>query len=218
MSAKKSNSTIWLFILAIIIPIAACGGTAFFVFISVPELPGALDTLAIDKLTKVIVPGSAEIQFKKAGAYAVYYETRVENDGERYFREGYPQKLNCKLKSKTTGNIIPISNNFVPGTMYETQDQERVGVLFRVFSIDQPGSHTFSCHYPDGRTEPKMVLAVGPNFIWEFFNLAAKPVLACLGGGLVFTAACGFSILIVVIALVRRRRSGNNPKDKEVEK
>ena len=34
---------------------------------------------------------------------------------------------------------------------------------------------TFSpARYTDGRSDPQIVLAVGPNIIWEFFNIGSK--------------------------------------------
>ena len=199
-------------------PIAACGTTAFLVYINVPDFPGALDTLAIDNLTQVTVPGSAEIHFPKAGAYAVYYENRVVIDGVRYFREGSPPKINCQLKSIKSGKTIHLSSNWLNETAYETEDQERVGYLLKTFSIEEPGYHTFSCRYPNGKIDPKLVLAVGPNFIWEFFNLAAKPAAACLGGGFVFILACGLSIVIVFFTVWKRNRKDVNQEDLEVER
>jgi hypothetical protein len=81
-----------------------------------------------------------------------------------------------------------------------------VGVLIRSITIDQPGTYTFSCRYPDGGSQPTIVLAVGPNFVWEFFGIAARTVLtvvaglaALLGGGIVAALAA------LAIALRRRR-------------
>jgi hypothetical protein len=208
----------WFYVLAFLIPIFACAITSLWVYGVIPELPGALDTLAIDNLTQVTVPGSAEIHFPKAGAYAVYYENRVVIEGVRYYRDGYPPTINCQLNSKFSGKTIHLTNNHVNGVMYETEDQKRVGYMIKAFSIEDPGIHTFSCGYPDGRSDPKMVLAVGPNFVWEFFNLAVKPMAACLGGGVIFFIASGLSVVIVIITAWKRKQKDKNQDDLEVER
>jgi hypothetical protein len=207
MSASKPKPTRWYYVLAILIPIFACLGTALLVYPTVPELPGALGATGIHNLTQVVVPGSADIFFPKAGAYAVYYEYRSIVDGVRYDGDKYPPSINCELTSKATGEDIPLAPDYIEGNKYETQNQERVGVLIKSVSIDQPGVYSFSCHYTDGRTYPPIVLAVGPNIVWEFFNVAAKPVAAIIFGGLVFVCACGISMLIIGIVAFKRHQS-----------
>jgi hypothetical protein len=76
--------------------------------------------------------------------------------------------------------------------------------------IREPGVYIFACQYTDGRTSPEIVLAVGPNIVWEFFNIAAKPVAAILCGAFFFMGACGISILIVLIVAVKRHQSNRN--------
>jgi hypothetical protein len=160
-------------------------------------------------LTRVIVPGSAEILFPKAGAYAVYYEYRSVINGVNYIRDKYPPRLNCQLKSKTTGVELTLVPDYVEGNMYSTQNQERVGVLIKSISIDKTGVYIFSCQYMDGRTHPEIVLAVGPNIIWELFNLAVKPIAAIVCGGFVFISALGLSLLIMGFVAIKRHQSKN---------
>ena len=207
MSASKPKPTRWYYVLAILIPIFACLGTALLVYPTVPELPGALKATGIHNLTQVVVPGSADIHFPKAGAYAVYYEYRSIVDGVRYDRGKHPPSINCKLTSNATGEDIPLARDYIEGNVYETQHRERVGVLIKSISIDQPGVYNFSCHYTGGRTYPRIVLAVGPNVVWEFFNIVAKPVAAIICGVLVFVCACGISMLIIGIVAFKRHQS-----------
>jgi hypothetical protein len=207
MSASKPKPTRWYYVLAILIPVFACLGTALPVYTAVPELPGALKATGIHNLTQVIVPGSADIHFPKSGAYAVYYEYRSIVDGVRYDRDKHPPSINCKLTSKATGEDIPLAPDYIEGNKYETQHRERVGVLIKSIRIDQPGVYNFSCHYTGSRTYPRIVLAVGPNIVWEFFNVVAKPVAAIMCGVLVFVCACGISMLIIGIVAFKRHQS-----------
>lgn len=205
MSASKAKPTRWYYVLAILIPIFACLGTALLACVTVPALLGALEATGIHNLTQVIVPGSAEIHFPKAGAYAVYYEYRSVVDGVSYFRDERPPRLTCQLRSISTGEAVALAPTTVEGDMYTYP--ERAGVMFKRISIDQPGVYNLSCHYTDGRTYPRIVLAVGPNILWEFFNGVAKPGAAVMCGSLVFVFACGVSLLIIGLVAFKRHRS-----------
>jgi hypothetical protein len=205
MSASKPRPTRWYYALAILIPIFACLGTALIVYGNVPKLPGALEALDAKNLTQVVVPGSAEIHFAKPGAYAVYYEYRSVIDGVSYFRDEGPPRLRCQLRSKKTGEAVTLAPSTVEGDVYTYR--ERAGVMFKRFSIDQPGIYDFSCQYSDGGSYPKRVMAVGSNLIWEFFNAVAKPVAAIICGVLVFAFAGGISMLIIGVVAFKRHQS-----------
>ncbi len=207
MSEYKLKPSRWYYLLAILIPFFACAGTGLTAYEIVPKLPGALEDLDIESLTQVIVPGSADVSFLKAGAYAVYYEYRSAIDGEHYSRHEYPPSMKCELRSKVTGKAVMLAPSDVKGNIYNTHYPVRAGVLYRVISIDQPGVYTFSCQYLDGRESPKSVLAVGPNFVLEFFNVALKPSAAILCGALAFFATCGISILIIGVVAFKRHKS-----------
>ncbi len=207
MSKSKLKPTRWYYVLAVLIPIFACMGTTLFVYRNVPKLPGALEGMGINDLTQVIVPGSDDIYFPKAGGYAVYYEYHSVIDGVSYVRDKYPPNIDCQLTSKATGADIALTPDFVEGNMYATQNQERVGVLINSIFIKNPGVYKFSCHYPGDRTDPQIALAVGPNIVWEFFNIAAKPVAALTCGAFVFIGALGMSILIVGFVAFKRHQS-----------
>jgi len=207
MSEIKRRPTGWYYLLALLIPVFACVGTALFVYGNVPKLPGALEALGIKNLTQVVVPGSAEIYFPESGAYAVYYEYRSVIDGVSYARDEYPPSMRCQLRSKRTSEVVKLAPSNVEGNVYITHYPQRAGVLFKHISIDQPGVYNFSCQYPDGRSYPKIVMAVGPNIVLEFFNVALKPIAAILCGTFAFVSACGISILIIGFVAFKRHQS-----------
>jgi hypothetical protein len=207
MSGENRKPTRWLYVLAGLLPVLACLGTALVVYQEVPKLPGALEKTGIQNLTQVVVPGAAEIYFPKAGAYAVYHEYRSEFEGERYFRDRLPPGLTCRLESQATGREVALAASHVEGNIYTTRYRERVGRMIRTISIDRPGLYQFSCRYAVGGTQPEIVLAVGPNLVWEYFNIAARPLAAFLGGAAVFSLALGISALLVGFTLYYRRRS-----------
>ena len=209
MSENKLKPSRWYYVLAILLPIFACLGTGLLVYLVVPELPGALEDFGVKSLTQVVVPGSADISFPQRGAYAVYYEYHSVIDGVSYTREQYPPMMRCKLVSKTTGESVKLEPTQVKGNIYSTQNPHRAAVMYRQISIDQPGTYTLACQYTSGETIPKSVLAVGPNMVWGFFNIAAKPIAAILCGTITFFLTCGISILIIGIVAFKRHRSKN---------
>ena len=204
MSEYKLKPTRWFYLLAILLPVWVCVGTAFVVYLNVPELPGALDAMGVKNLTQVVVPGSTEVSFPKKGAYAIYYEYRSVIDGVSYARNEYPPIMICQLKSKDTGRNVSLEPSQVEGNVYTTRNPTRAGVMYKMISIDQPGTYTFSCQYPDGRAVPRSVMAVGPNFAWEFFNIAVKPIAAGIIGTLAFMGTCGFSVLVIALVAIKR--------------
>ena len=207
MSANKIKPSGWYYVLALVLPVLACGLTASLIFFNVPKLPGSLEAFNVKNLTRVIVPGSAEINFPESGAYAVYYEYRSDINGVSYIRAQNLPRINCQLISKTSGEEIKLEPTFVEGNIYTTQNQGRAGVLMNNISINQPGSYMFSCRYMDGRSNPQIVLAIGPNMIWEFFNLAVKPVAAIAGGLIVFFFVGVVSLFIVVFVAIKRNQN-----------
>lgn len=210
MSNDKKKPSRWYYVLALFIPIFACAGTGALIYRSVPDLPGALEDVGVKDLTQVVVPGSADVTFPKKGAYAVYYEYRGVIDGVSYTRDEYPPIMRCQLKSKAAGKAIRLEPTNVKGNIYVTHNPDRAGVMYKEINIDQPGIYTFSCQYTDGRTIPRSVMAVGPNIVWGFFNIAAKPIAASIGGGLAFLCACGVSLLIIGFVAFKRYQSTRN--------
>ena len=207
MSTSKLKPSRWYYLLAILFPIFACVVTSALVYRNVPKLPGALEALGAKNLTQVVVPGSAEIHFPKSGAYAVYHEYRSVIDGASYYRDEYPPSIRCQLRSKVTGKAVKLAPSTVKGNVYTYP--ERAGVMFKRISIDQPGVYNFSCQYPDGRSYPKNVMAVGPNLILEFFNIAVKPIAAMLFGSIAFVFAGVISVLIIAFVAIKRHQSKN---------
>ena len=80
-------------------------------------------------------------------------------------------------------------------------------MLIRSITIDEPGTYTFSCRYSDGRSEPEVVLAVGPNFVWEFFGIAARSGVALVAGLVALLSSGLVAMGIVTVIAVKRHRS-----------
>jgi hypothetical protein len=163
--------------------------------------------MSLENLTQVTVPGSQDITFDKSGAYAVYYEYRSVVDGVVYTSSETPPALACGLTSKATGADVGVTPDYVKTNTYSTKGRERVGVLIQSITIHEPGTYTFSCRYADGRSQPQIMLAVGPNFMWEFFGIAARYGVALAAGLATLLSSCLVALAIAVVIAIKRRRS-----------
>jgi hypothetical protein len=207
MNERKVKPSGWIYGLAALLPLFGCLLAAVTIYHRMPSLPGTLGSITKPQdLTQVVIPGSAEITFPKAGAYAVYYEYRSVVDGVRYAGSKTPPRLDCRLRS-ATGKEISAVPDYVEGNAYTTRAGARAGVFFKSISIDEPGSYRFACQYPDGSRKPEIVVAVGPNLAWEFIGIAAKWAVAVLAGLAVLAASFVVAAVVAIGVAVKRRQS-----------
>ena len=211
MEKQTAKSGRWIYVVAALIPLLGCLIAMVLVYQWFPGLPGTLDSrVNIDNLSQVVVPGSGEISFTKSGAYAVYYEYRSVVDGVVYASSEKPPALACTLTSRATGAEVAVVPDYVPTNTYSTKDRERVGVLIRSLTIPKPGSYNLACRYLDGRSKPEIVLAVGPNFVWEFLGIAARTLFtAAVGLALLFGSGL-LAVVVAILVVVKRRRPGRD--------
>ena len=209
MDSQNARPSRWYYGLAALVLVLGCLVAMALVYRWFPGLPGALESrMNVDNLRQVVVPGSEDIDFAESGAYAVYYEYRSVVDGLVYASSETPPVLACTLTSKATGADVAVVPDYVKTNTYSAKDHERVGVLIRSITIDEPGTYTFSCQYAAGGSQPEIVLAVGPNFMWEFFGIAARTVLTA-AAGVVVLLGCGAVAAVVALTIAIKRRQSH---------
>lgn len=207
MKHHRTKPGRWIYAVAAGIPLLGCLIGMVLVTPWFPRLPGTLDSrVNIDNLTQVVVPGSGEISFDKSGAYAVYYEYRSVVDDVVYTTGATPPALACTLTSRATGTDVAVVPDYVPTNTYSTKDRERVGVLIRSLTVPRPGFYNLACQYLDGHSKPQIVLAVGPNLVWEFFGIAARTLGTAAAGLAVLFGSGLLAAVVVIVVAVRRHR------------
>ena len=189
---------LWYGVAALVL-VLGCLVAAFLIISSLTSYPSLIKEAYKSPLHKVEVPGEADIDLTGKGAYGVYYEAaNAPSEG--------PPVLDCSLRSKTTGDDIPLVPDYVPTNRYSTKDGERVGVLIYSTTIKEPSLHTLSCDYPDGRISPKLVLAIGPNYFFEFLRVVWNMGGSFLGGAGVLCGSFVLSFGIAALVFFRTRK------------
>jgi len=138
--------------LAVLVFVVGCVLFGWFLFRNLNGL--------IDNLTRVIVPGKAEITLSDPGTYTIFYEYQSVLDNKLYSSREDLSGLECTINSKTSGSKIPISR---PSRDLEYSFAGRKGISVLEFTVEKPGAYEFSCRHPE--EQPRIVLAIGYRFM-----------------------------------------------------
>ena len=199
---KAKTRTLW-YGTSILVLVLGCSAAAILIISTLGSYPSLIAEGYEGPLHKVEVPGMEDLELSRKGAYAIYYE---EHEGALIHAE-MPPDLDCQLISTTTGKDIPLVPDYVPTNRYETKG-DRVGVLIYSTTVNDPGRHTLSCDYPEGRRGPKLMLAIGPNYFFEFLRVVWNLSGSVLGGVGIFCGSVVISLAIAAVATFRRTKGG----------
>lgn len=108
-------------------------------------------------LQQVVVPGERELELNEPGAYTLFHETRSVVDGKVYSTSDL-QDLEFAMVSVATDSVLKMR----PTTGTTSYDLGgRSGVSVASFEVPAAGRYRLLSRYPDGRGEPRGVLALG---------------------------------------------------------
>jgi hypothetical protein len=198
MKEKKNNLSRWLFWIAgLVLILGAIVSMLLFMNSNFTKYPGLIEEAYAEQQHHLRVPGSMDVKLSRTGAYGIYYEYNPLQAGEDITFTA-PPAIDCSLISKSTGVKLAAVPDFVENNRYWLKDQEGSGVLIMSITIENPDSYTFTCDYQDGSQEPEIMVALGPNYVWEFLKTAWEIGLPLLGA---IAILCG-SVLLALILFI----------------
>jgi hypothetical protein len=152
---------------------------------------------------RLSVPGSKEIKLTRTGAYGIYYEYNLMSTSVD--PPPLPPEIDCSLTSKSTGAKMEAAPDYVETNRYWSKDRDRTGVLVMSITVDEPDSYTFACHYKDGSREPEIVIALGPNYFWEFLRIAGRTAVSTIAGLSVLFGTGTLALIVAIVIAIKRR-------------
>ncbi|MGB2897267.1 MAG: hypothetical protein WBB65_14025 [Anaerolineales bacterium] len=205
------NPRWWYFFAALVLALGCLIAAMLFNKSGLGDYPSLIAEAYKDPLQKVEIPGEADLKLSRKGAYAIY----CERPKGSYIQAEWPPALDCSLTSKTTGEDVPLVADYVPSNQYSTKDGDQVGMLLYSTTVEDIGLHTLSCDFADGRLSPKLVLAVGPNYFFEFLRVAWNLGGSVLGGVGVLCASSTLAVVIAVAVFLTRRKTSQASREVE---
>lgn len=198
MDKKHRLARRWLFGIAVLVTAAGLLGTAWILFNSgIAKYPALIGAAFREEQYKLRIPGSKDVNLTRTGAYGIYYEYNPETSEPESLE--MPPRIDCSLTAKSTGALSKAVPDFVETNRYATGDRGIQGVLIMSITVDNPDVYTFTCEYQEKSLDPEIVVALGPNYFWEFLNVAWKSGISLFGAAIVF---CGSILVAVVLFLI----------------
>jgi hypothetical protein len=200
MNEDKKNHSRWLFAIPVLIIL---GGVLISVLLFRSSGIGTYPTLIADAYREeqhhLNVPGSMDVKLMRTGAYGIYYENSLVSSISP--GEEIPPAIECSLTSKSTGTEILAVPDYVKTNRYLSKDLH-TGVLIMSITVDEPDSYTFACNYQNGSTEPKIVVAMGPNYFWEFLRVAGRISLSLFLGICTLSGSILLALIILIVVII----------------
>ena len=207
MKCKKQVLTRLFFFLACLCLLAGILSSALlFKNTDITKYPGMIADAYRETQHHLVVPGASDVFLTRTGAYGIYYEYSLVAAAVDSRLE-LPPALKCSLKSKVTGKKVEAVPDFVETNRYWSKGKGGTGVLIMSMTVDEPGKYTFDCAYSNGRTEPEIKVALGPNYFWEFLRVAWKIALPMLGAIILLSSSSFMALVFFVVAIVMKRKN-----------
>ena len=199
MKNKNLSLHHWLFTFAGLIFLA--GFTLTLIIFSRSDVhlyPAMIASAYQRKQHHLMAPGEKEVDLEKRGAYGIYYLNELDESASNEIE--MPPMINCSLISKITKEKIHAVPDYVESNRYRVGD--KTGVLLMSITVDQPGIYTFSCTSSKGIIEEKIHVALGPNFLWEFFQIVLKTAVPIISSVSIFSGSFLLSLLLLITGVL----------------
>jgi hypothetical protein len=207
MKEKKQLPSGWFYGIAVLVLLLGLFVSGWIIKGSgLERYPALIKRVIGEEQHHLRVPGSVVVNLTRTGAYGIYYENSLVSATVNP-RLMIPPAIKCSLTSQSTGAKVNAVSDYIESNRYWSQDQGRYFVLIMSITIDKPDTYTFTCDYLDGRSEPEIPLALGPNYIWEFLKVTGKVALPLLGGTGVLCGSFLLAAIILLLVWIRRRKS-----------
>ena len=209
MITKKQTLHHWFFSISILILLAGLlAATMVFQQSNISRYPSLIANAYQDPRHRLIVPGDMEVKLTRTGAYGLYFEHDLTRS---YYPEiKIPPAIDCTLTSKSTKTVIQAVPDYVKTNRYTTRGLYS-GVLIMSITVEKPGNYTFSCDYKDGREEPELRVALGPNYFWEFLRVIWEISFPLFGSSCILCGSVTLSLLLffsgIAIKVLNRGKS-----------
>jgi hypothetical protein len=207
MKQKKQSPSLLLFALAMLVLLSGLLLSAWKLSSSgVWMYPSLIADAYREQQHRLRLPGSEQVKLTRSGAYGIYYEYSLVSSIAEYPDE-IPPAIECSLTSLSSGAKLEAAPDYVPTNRYWSNEEGGFGVLIMSITVDQPDTYHFACSYLDGSTRPEIVVALGPNYFWEFLRVAWEIIRSLLGGVSIFCGSVLLALVMVIIMAAKRRIS-----------
>lgn len=142
-----------------------------------------------DDLSQYVVPGSHKIALTETGTYTVFHEYKSVVGNEVFSSPSGLPGLRIHLVSPV-GDEVSLHRPSASGT-YSLGGRSGFAVL--EFEVQQPGLYQLSAGYESGVREPRIVLALGHDFMSRLFGTIIISIVI-----LFVSLAIAVSITIVI--------------------
>ena len=183
------RSPIW-FVVAAVIGVGGFVIAGFNLFSGLGAFEG--------RMMQVVMPGSVTLNLSEAGTYTVFHERRSVVDGKSYSSDSTAGlRLSVFAPDGTDLDLTPSS-----GSTYTFNGRE--GRSLATFRVATPGLYRVTGTLPNGRTEPKVVLALGAGVLGGMFRMIGLSIAFAIGG----VAVAALIVILTVIGRGKARRAG----------
>jgi hypothetical protein len=184
--AARPPGRIWYFVAVLV----ATAGWIGMVVVLAAGLAGSAE-----RMTRVVVPGQAELDLQQPGNYTIFHEYQ-STIGNRVYNVESVSGLNVSVRAKAGGPPLPLRS----GVSSQYNYSGHAGRSLFNFEIREPGSYILSAAYDDGRKEPQTVLAIDRGFVGSLVVTILGALALALGG-------MATAITMFIVVFVKRRRA-----------